>query len=127
MTDKDIETYIMKRVKLIEVNPESIKEATDRSGQFLIAQSVLTTLLKGVEVNLAKTLTIKEAVYAQCIDESAATNITKQKADAEANPSYAAAREEHEKLEAKRKYLRSFIDIFKDAHVMYRQISNSKE
>lgn len=127
MDDKTIDKYIMDHVKLIEVNPESLKESLERAGKFLIAESVLTSLLRDVEISLTKTASIERAMYSQCIDESTAGNITKQKVDAEANPSYTEKREQHEKLEAKRKYLKSFVEIFRNAHVMFRQQSNLKE
>lgn len=127
MNDKAIEDFIMKHVRLIEVNPEALSQALERAGKFLIAESVLTSLLKETEVSLTKTTSIERATFAQCIDESVAANITKQKADAEANPTYAEAREQHEVLEAKRKYLKNYIEIFRNAHVLYRQQSNIKE
>lgn len=127
MRDDLIKDFIEKNIKLIEINPESLKNALERAGKFLVAEAVLTSLLKEVEMSLAKTTSIERGMFSQCILESTGKNVTQQKIDAESNPAYIKAREEHEELEAKRRWIKSYVDIFRNAHVMYRQHSNLKE
>lgn len=123
MDARNIEQLISDSVNLIAIDARGLGEARERAGKFLIACAVLTSFLKELECEMAKVKTMVEAQYATAINELSGNKITEKKALVAHNTNYTSVREAHEQLDAQRDWLKGYIKIFENAHLMYRQYS----
>lgn len=119
----NLKLLINEHIRLIAVDAKGINEAKERAGKFLQVHAILSGQLMELEVHIAKLQTLVDAQYATAIDESAAKSITEKKINAERNPIYAQARENFETAEAQRSWLKNYMKIFDNAHIMFRQYS----
>lgn len=127
MNITQVEQLITETVELIAVSGKSLADAKPRASRFLVVNSILATFLRDLEEELPKFDTLVSATYAQAIMGADGKNITEKKVTAEAEPNYCTARENKEKLDAVRNWVKNHMDIFENAHVMYRQYSNSRD
>lgn len=123
MNDEALEQLIADTVGLIAVDAKGLAEGRARSGKFLVACAILTSALKVVETEMAKTETAQDATEAQVISELPGTKITEKKSQAKMNPEVISTKHKHAEMEAKRNWLKNYIKIFENAHLMYRQYS----
>lgn len=123
MTLTEIETLIEETVELIAVNAHSLADAKPRASRFLVVNAILSSYLKDLEEELPKYQTVEDANYAQAIQSVEGKNITEKKANVATVTDYTDARENKEKLNALRDWIKNHIKIFDHAHLMYRQYS----
>jgi hypothetical protein len=121
MNIEQIKQIIDEHVNLISVNAQSIANAKELSGKFLIAQAVLTSFLRDFEDDKSKLMTVREATYAMAIRASEVKNITEKKVSVNLDTTYTNARESLERIENARDYIKTHMKIFENAHLMYRQ------
>lgn len=121
LTFDQVEQAVLEHIDLIEISSSSLAQGKDRAAKFLIVQSLLSSYLKQVEEGKAKAQTLVSAEYATAIACADGKNITEKKQSAEADPKYTAVREKVEELDAEIRWLKTHIDIFQNAHVMFRQ------
>jgi len=116
-----ITQMINEHVELIAVSNNSIANARELSGKFLMAQALLAAFLKGFEDDKSKLLTLKEMQYATAIQNVEGKNVTEKKINVSLNADYNGAREAYEQIDAIRDYIKTHMKIFENAHLMYRQ------
>lgn len=121
-----IEQIVEKGVAEIAVNASSLSDAAPRAARFLSRVAALTDFLRSLEEDLPKLQTLVNAQYATALNASPGKGVTEKKVEAEANPVYASAVEDKAKMDAVRDWTKNYIKIFDNAHVMYRQYSNSR-
>ncbi len=119
----EIKSMVDGLVDEITVTDEGLSEAKERSANFLVGQAVLTSHLKEVSGELAKLATARDATYAHSLSKVTGENITQKKINVANETEYTALREQYEELEAKREWLKNFIKIFENAHILYRSFS----
>ncbi len=119
----EIKNMVDGLVDEITVTDEGLSEAKERSANFLVGQAVLTSHLKEVSGELAKLATARDATYASSLSKVAGENITQKKINVASETDYTELREQFEELEAKREWLKNFIKIFENAHILYRSFS----
>lgn len=116
-----IEQLVNETVDLITVTNQSLADARPRASRFLVVNSILASFLRELEEDLPKCETLEGAQYANAINLVAGKNITEKKAQVELVPDYTDAREQKQKLEALREWVKNHMKIFENAHVLYRQ------
>jgi len=119
----NLEQLVNETVGLITVTGESLNQARERAGRFLVVSAVLTTELRNLETQMVKTETAQDGSEAQAVLEGTGKNVTENKLHAKVNPLAIETKEQHKELEAKRNWLKLYIKIFENAHLMYRQLS----
>jgi uncharacterized protein YpuA (DUF1002 family) len=123
MDEEQLRATIAEGLELIKYSKRSLQEAPERTTQFLIIVAVLADAKRATEEDKAKLSTLSNATYAQAMNRSTAKQVTEKKAEAESNEDYTNMREGLEQCESKISWLRTYIDIFNNAHITYRQFS----
>lgn len=125
--DGGIHSLIDRGVEEIAINAHSLVDAKPRAGRMLMRVAVLTNYLRAIEEELPKLQTLVNAQYAVAIDQSSGKNITEKKVQAEASTVYSDAVEKKALLDAEQSWVKNYIKIFDNAHIMYRQYSNTRD
>lgn len=120
-TVPDLEQYVDETVDLIPMDNLPASEIRSRAGRFLVACAILVNRHREVEEACAKAETLENTYLSQAIQLSQGKNITEKKSDAQANPHYTSAKEAREILDAERHWVKSYVDIFNNAHLFFRQ------
>lgn len=119
---KEIKDYIEKYTKLLPVGTSiSYAEAERRAGEFLTAMATITDWRHAFSEDKIRRMSLQTAVYATELARGTAKTMTENKVTAEASPSYTEARENLEFAENDITYLKTYYEIFFNAHVFYRQ------
>jgi methionine synthase II (cobalamin-independent) len=121
---EQLQQMINAHLSLIEVDSHAFSQARERAARFLVLQAHLAGHLKILEDIKVKASTIEKAEYAQAMMRQSGKNVTENKINAEADPSYAAARESVELVDAEINWTKKHYEIFENAHVMFRQIGS---
>lgn len=121
LTYEQIEQVVLEHVGMIEISSSSLAAGKKRAAQFLVVQSLLSTYLKELEERKAKVATESSAQYATALGSGGGKNVTENKINAEAHPSYTQARERQEEFDAEIRWIKTHIEIFNNAHLMFRQ------
>ena len=101
----------------------SYTEAEKRSGEFLTALAQITEWRHLFSAEKIKLLSIQTGVYAERMSLGTAKTVTENKLTAEASKEYIIAREALENIENDISYLKSYYDIFLNAHLFYRAMA----
>lgn len=105
----------------------SYTEAEKRAGLFLEAMAKVTDMRHQFAEQKVKATSVQAAVYAQELAKGTAKTMTENKVTAEASVEYATAREDLENIENDHNYLRTYYEIFQNAHVFYRQAAKGDQ
>lgn len=111
--------------ELIAVGPGALKEAQERASKFLVVVAVLAEYKLDLEKRKSKITTLRDAFFAHAFQAHSGAQ-TEKKLVAEANKDYTAHREKVEDLEAEIYWARSNMEIFNNAHVLYRQMGRTE-
>jgi hypothetical protein len=122
---EQLEQMVHDHLELVEINTAAIAESRARAAKFLIMQAILTDHLKLLEDVKVKASTIEKATYAQAMMGQGGKNVTENKILAEANPAYSQSRESVELIDAELNWTKKHFDIFNNAHIMFRQYSQT--
>jgi hypothetical protein len=125
LTFEQIEQIVSEHIELIPMTATGLAQAKDRAAKFLVVQAILSNHLKTLRDTKPQVSTMERASYAQCLFETTSKKITENKIHVEANPKYTVTREALELIDSEISWTKEHFEIFKDAHVLYRQ--NSKE
>ena len=124
---KQIKSKIEEAQKLLPVNKSiSMPEAESRAGAFLLIMAHITDIRHELNGMKIKALSIQSAVYADVISKGEFKTVTENKIAAEASTAYIDAREELENLENDTSYLKTYYDIFNNAHIFYRTMAKGE-
>lgn len=120
----EIKQFIERYAELLPVGTSiSFTEAEKRSGEFLHAQATLTDWRHTLNSERIRLLSVQTAVFAEQMSKGTAKTVTENKLSAEASAEYTKAREELESIENDLSYLKSYYDIFNNAHIFYRAMA----
>ena len=123
----DFKTYLSKYEKMLPVGTTvSAVEAERRASEFLEALASITTWKYEFSKEKIKLLSVQTAVYAEQLAAGTGKTVTENKVSAEASKEYTEARELFEFIENDINYLKSFYEIFMNAHLFYRQLSRNE-
>lgn len=119
---KDLQAFIDKYVKMLPIEGKLLSqpEAERRASEFLVACAHVTNLKHDFGNEKIKASSLERAVYAQVISASDSKKITESKLMAEAHEDYQAARENLEQIDNDINFLKSYYEIFLNAHLFYR-------
>lgn len=123
LTLDQLESLVNAHLDLVEIDGRAFTEARERAAKFLVIQAHLATHLKTLDDVKVKASTIEKATYAQALMSQAGKNVTENKINAEADPIYSQARETIELVDAEINWTKRHFEIFGNAHIMFRQIS----
>lgn len=121
MTDEQLQAKISECLELIKYSSKSLTEAPDRATKFLIMQAFLVDAKRAAEEDRVKLTTLSEMTYSQAIGK-ANGGITERKLEADRDEEYQGAREALGDCEAKISWLRGYIDVMNNAHIVYRNL-----
>lgn len=120
-----LETMVHQHLDLIEITPAAIAESRARAAKFLIMQAVLNDHMKLLEDVKVKASTVEKATYAQVLMSFGEKKVTESKVLAQGDPNYALTRESVEMIDSELNWTKKHYDIFNNAHIMFRQYSNT--
>lgn len=123
LDEKSLKAKIDEHVKLIKLDAKGINEAPERATAFLVMVALLADEKRACEQDKAKLTTLSSATFSQAIYRSPSKGVTEKKIEAEADEAYAGVRESLEECEAKISWLRTYMEIFNNAHITYRQFA----
>jgi hypothetical protein len=126
MNREEIEGLVERGIEEIAINAQSLADAKPRAGRMLTRVAVLTNYLRYLEEELPKLQTLVNAQYALAIQQAGGKNITEKKVEAEASQCYSDAVEKKAVLDAQRDWVKNYVKIFDNAHIMYRQYSRDE-
>lgn len=123
MTLEQIRELIDTHVQLIKVDAKAVSEARDRAAKFLTIQAVLSNYLLELDTDRAKIVTMTEALYAKAARQSSGKSITEKKLEADEDSDYTDAKIGADTMAAQVNWVKQYIKIFENAHLMFRQLS----
>ena len=121
MNFEDVNKRVQDAVEMISITRGSLLEAAPKAADFLTATAIVTEYRRFLEIEKAKLLTLQEATLSESVKKSPGKNITEKKALAHGAPEYTTVREQVEETEAGISWCKSYIRIFENAHLLYRQ------
>lgn len=126
MEFEDVKQYVDEHVDLIVFGKDSMRESMERASKFLVVISILSEFRLSLERRKAQDITLREALYHKAINAAEGKNVTEKKIEAEANPEYTTGRESVENLDAQISWAKTNIDIFNNAHILYRNLAKGE-
>ena len=121
MNFEEVQEFVLDRVKLITFSSKALKEAVNRATTFLEAMAIITDYKMELENEKAKLTTWQEGEFSKAIKGSEGKNVTEKKIDAVSSKEYTKVREKVEEIDAAISWCKSYIRIFENAHLIYRQ------
>lgn len=123
MNDAELHSKIAEHLEMIKYSSKSLREAPERTSAFLIMVAILADSKRDCEQDKAKLTTLVAGSFSDALSHSAGKGVTEKKLDAERDQTYTMYREALEECEAKISWLRTYIDIFNNAHITYRNLA----
>lgn len=123
MTLDQVREIIDQNIELITVDARGLAESRERAAKFLTVVAILANYLKDLEIEIGKYSATVEASFAQAMRESDGKNVTEKKAFAEENPLYSKNKVAMSQFDAQRNWIKTYMKIFENAHLMFRQYS----
>lgn len=127
LSKEEVLGIVERGVEEIAINAQSLADAKPRAGRMLTRVAVLTNYLKQLEEDLPKHQTLVNAQYYTAVNSAGGKNVTEKKLEADANLAYCAAVEQKAMVDAERDWVKRYIEIFDNAHIMYRQYSRDEK
>ena len=120
----EIKQFIDQYSELLPVGTSiSYTEAERRAGEFLSAMATITNFRHLLSTDKIRLLSVQTAVYAEQMLKGTAKTVTENKLTAEASAEYTKAREDLEHIENDLSYLKSYYEIYNNAHIFYRAMA----
>lgn len=116
--DEFIEKYVEMLPQSGSISPA---DAEMRASEFLHGLAHLTNYKHTIGDELLKSKTLRDVAYAGAINKALGSNAETRKANAEADSNYISAREVFEITENKMYTIRTYQEIFLNAHHFYRK------
>lgn len=99
-------------------------EAEFRAGQFLVAMALVTDWKHLFTEEKIKFTSVQAVVYAEELFKGVSKTVTENKLSAEASKAYLTAREELEGVENDISYLKTYLELYTNAHIFYRNLGS---
>lgn len=120
----DFKLMIEEYAKLLPVGTSiSYVEAERRASEFLVAMAKVTDLKHIFSKEKIAQLSLQTATYANEMSKGTSKTVTENKLNAEASEAYTLAREALEEIENDIAYLKTYYEIFNNAHIFFRNLS----
>lgn len=123
MNFEQINELVLDHVKMISISKKSLGEAIERAAEFLVVTAILVDYKRELEIDKAKLTTLQEATYSRSIKNAQGKTITEKKISVAEDTDYTDIKEQVEEIEAGISWAKSYIKIFENAHLTYRQQS----
>lgn len=98
-------------------------EAERRAGEFLVANAHIAEWVHLFRDSKIKAESVQVATFSAEMNKSESKLVTEKKAQAEASKEYMTAREDFEYVENDISYLKTYQEIYNNAHIFYRGIA----
>lgn len=124
--DEALKKYILEKLELLDdlKNGISPSEADMRAGEFLLASATLSEYRLQYATKYSRMVSAFSVTNYKVWQEVDAKTAKDKEAATEANKEYIVARENEEAAKHDLQYISSIIEVFNNAHVHFRQISN---
>jgi transposase len=120
----EMKEFIEKYRRLLPIgNSISTSEAEKRAAMFLEAMATVADWKHEFTKTRIQQLSTQTATYASELSKGTAKTVTENKTTAEASDEYTSAREALEGTENDISYLKTYYEVFQNAHILYRQLS----
>ena len=124
----ELKEFIEKYTALLPINGSvSYVEAERRAGEFLSVLARISDWRHIFSEEKIKLTSVQLAVYAERLQAGTSSTVTQNKVQAEASPEYTQAREDLERIENDIHYLKTYAEIFLNAHIFYRSVARGNE
>lgn len=124
MTMKDLSEIVSRYSKLLPLNQSiSTVDAEKKASEFLVALAELADLKHAFMEQKIKLVSLHTSVYAEEMSKGTSKTMTENKLVAEASKAYISARESMENIENDINYIKSYYEIFLNAHLFYRTMA----
>lgn len=123
---EEVKGLVLDHIHLIEIDKNAYKDAEERAAKFLMVQAILNDFKLDIDEKLAQQKSIVHAQFAIALNEAAGSNAPAREANAKADKEYCTAVEFQDDLKAAHKWTETNLDIFKDAHIFYRQLAQKE-
>lgn len=124
---EDIQEIISMYVnKLSMTNKVSVNECEIRAGEFLSALATIADFRHMISEDKIKDTSLVSSIYSEKLSQASGKTVTENKTHVEANKDYIQVREQLETTENNINYLKTYQEIFLNAHLYYRQLSKSE-
>lgn len=126
MKESDLDQFIQHHLSLL--NPNGVlhdnEELIKRACKFLEAAAILNGYRTELTDEHIKLKTVKEATFAKVMDRTEGKNAMEREARIDAHPEYVVAREEYESSDNHISSIKTYENIFMQAHVTFRQLAH---
>jgi len=120
-TAQQIEKIVNEYMELLPVEDNKLLAQSEvKASKFLMATAKLANIRDQLLNEKVKKDALVSVAYAEAINTAPGTNAPTKEANAEANPKYLAAAEEVAVIDNQLTYLRTMLEIFTNAHLLYR-------
>jgi hypothetical protein len=124
---QDIQDIIAIYVNKLPMNNKvNVNECEIRAGEFLTALASIADFRHMISEDKIKATSLVSSVYSEKLSKAVGKTVTENKTHVEADEDYIQVREQLETTENNINYLKTYQEIFLNAHLYYRQLSKSE-
>lgn len=125
---EQIKKLIDKYVKMLPIEGKFLPptEAEKRASDFLVACAHVTNHRHDLGNTKIEAVSLERAVYGAVVSNADSKKVTEQRIMAEADKDYQTARENLEQVDNDMTYLKTYYEIFNNAHIFYRQMAKGE-
>lgn len=118
---KEISKIVDQYVELLPIQDDNLFAKSEvKASQFLLAIAKLAAIRDQLMNAKVQKDSLKSVAYAEAINKAPGTNAPTKEANAEANPEYLSAAEDIALIDNQLKYTATMIEVFNNAHILYR-------
>jgi hypothetical protein len=123
MLDPALQAQIDEHVELIKYSQRAVKEAADRATSFLVMVAFLTEARRACEEDRIKLSTMVSLSHAQAWGKLPDNKVTEKKILVDSDSAYNEFREALERCEQEIVKIKAYIEVFNNAHILYRNFA----
>ncbi len=124
---EQINEIVNKYVELLPVDDKQLLVHSEvKASQFLLAVAKLAAIRDHLTNQKVKKDALKSVEYANAINNAPGTNAPTKQANAEASPFYLKAAEEVAIIDNQLSYTKTMIEVFNNAHILYRGLMKNE-
>ena len=114
-------------VELLPIQDDKLLARSEiKASQFLLAIAKLAAIRDQLMNAKVQKNSLENVAYAEAINSASGTNAPTKEANAKANPNYLSVAEEVGMIDNQLKYTATMIQVFTDAHILYRGLMKSE-
>lgn len=125
--ENEIEALVNQYVELLPIEDNNLLAKSEvKASKFLVAIAKLVAVRDRLLNQKVKKDALKSVAYAEAINSATGSNAPTREANAAANPSYLSSAEQISMIDNQLLYIRTYIEIFTNAHLLYRSLSKNE-